>query len=104
MMSKVIRDGKVAVLVSPGYGAGWYSWNTEYPEILFDPIVVDAIERKLPIREIETYLKDTYPNIHLSGYCDLEIQWIPEGTQFKIDEYDGYETLMAISNITWFTA
>ena len=27
MMEKVIRDGKVAVLYSPGYGAGWsYSW------------------------------------------------------------------------------
>lgn len=32
---KVIEDGKVAVLISPNYGAGWYSWNihnTEYPD------------------------------------------------------------------------
>jgi hypothetical protein len=28
-MEKVIRDGKVAVLYSPGYGAGWYSWNRD---------------------------------------------------------------------------
>ena len=26
-MQKVIRDGKVAVLYSPGYGAGWYTWS-----------------------------------------------------------------------------
>ena len=25
-MEKVIRDGKVAVLYSPGYGAGWSTW------------------------------------------------------------------------------
>ena len=31
-MNKVIRDGKVAVLYSPGYGAGWYSWNWNHPE------------------------------------------------------------------------
>ena len=26
-IEKVVRDGKVAVLVSPGYGAGWSTWN-----------------------------------------------------------------------------
>ena len=25
-MDKVVRDGLVAVLVSPGHGAGWYTW------------------------------------------------------------------------------
>jgi hypothetical protein len=29
-IKKVIRDGKVAVLISDGYGAGWYSWNKKY--------------------------------------------------------------------------
>ena len=23
-------DGNVAVLYSPGFGAGWYTWNTDY--------------------------------------------------------------------------
>ena len=26
-MTKCIRDGKVAILYSPGYGAGWSTWN-----------------------------------------------------------------------------
>lgn len=30
-MDKVIRDGMVAVIYSPGYGAGWSSWNRDYP-------------------------------------------------------------------------
>jgi hypothetical protein len=26
-MNKLIRDGMVAVLYSPDYGSGWYTWN-----------------------------------------------------------------------------
>jgi hypothetical protein len=42
-MNKVVRDGKVAVIYSPHYGAGWYSWHG-IPELLFDPAVVAMIE------------------------------------------------------------
>ncbi len=35
MIQKLSQDGKVAVLYSPGFGAGWYTWNTDAPEILF---------------------------------------------------------------------
>ena len=41
-MEKVIRDGKVAVLYSPGYGAGWFSWHG-IEELLYDPVVVGMI-------------------------------------------------------------
>lgn len=37
---KVVRDGKVAVLVSPEHGAGWSTWNKNaYPPeaMLFSP-------------------------------------------------------------------
>ena len=44
-MKKEIREGKVAVLVSPGYGAGWYSWH-DIDELLFDPKVVKLVEKK----------------------------------------------------------
>ena len=43
MMNKLIVDGKVAVLISPGFGAGWYTWNYDYPEILFDPAIVKLV-------------------------------------------------------------
>jgi hypothetical protein len=45
-MNKLIRDGLVAVLYSPGFGAGWYSWNSEHPEILFDPALVELVEQE----------------------------------------------------------
>lgn len=43
-MEKVIRDGNVAILYSPGFGAGWYTWNTSYPEIIFHPKLVEMVE------------------------------------------------------------
>ena len=44
-MEKVIKEGKVAVLVSPNYGAGWYSWNSGYKELLFHPKLVEMVEQ-----------------------------------------------------------
>jgi hypothetical protein len=43
-LKKVIRDGKVAVLYSPGFGAGWYSWNSSVPQCLFSPEIVAMVE------------------------------------------------------------
>ena len=44
-MNKLIRDGQVAVLVSPGYGAGWYTWH-HIEELVYDPCVVAWVENK----------------------------------------------------------
>ncbi|MBD2201667.1 hypothetical protein H6G33_09940 [Calothrix sp. FACHB-1219] len=45
-MKKVIRDGKVAVLYSPEYGAGWYSWHKK-EELLFLPELVEILESSI---------------------------------------------------------
>jgi hypothetical protein len=45
-MKKLIRDGKVAVLYSPGFGAGWSTWNQELPELVFNPVIVDFVEKE----------------------------------------------------------
>jgi hypothetical protein len=42
-MNKLVRDGLIAVIVSPGHGAGWYSWHG-IEELLFDPSIVAWIE------------------------------------------------------------
>jgi len=42
-MNKVIRDGKVAVLISYGWGAGFYTWGAPL-EAIFDPNLVVLIE------------------------------------------------------------
>lgn len=100
-MKKVIRDGYVAVLVSPRYGAGWYSWHGVM-ELVFDPVVVDMLEKKVDRYEIEKYCEKEYgDDLYLGGLEDLEIAWIPEGREFIIEEYDGSEYLRFKDEINW---
>ena len=102
-MNKFIKDGMVAVLVSPGFGAGWYTWNYEYPEILFDPGIVDLVDKDM-WSELETYVTLKYPEIYKGGMQDLRIEWVPEGTLFKIHEYDGSESIEYKENDHWMVA
>ena len=102
-MDRVVRDGKVAVLYSPKYGAGWYSWNRDRIEILFDPAIVQlVIEEKFD--ELETFVELKYPEICKLGMMDLEVQWIPEGTLFKVVEYDGAESIEYKEDNEWIVA
>lgn len=93
-MEKVIRNGMVAILYSPGYGAGWYSWNTKYKELLFHPKLVEMVENGRRDELTDEWIKDNLGiDIYASGARKLEIEWIPEGSNFTIDEYDGSESV-----------
>jgi hypothetical protein len=102
-MNKVIRDGLVAVLYSPGYGAGWFTWNTSRPEILFDPAMVELVEAE-QWEELRAFVVLKYPDIYLGGLEDLQIEWMLEGTQFQVNEYDGYESIEKRDSVDWITA
>ena len=102
-MNKVVRDGRVAVLYSPGYGAGWFSWNTEYPEIIFDPGLVDLVEQGNK-EKILAYVNLKWPDAYTGGLEDLQIEWLPVGTEFIIDETDGAELIKIKDNVSWITA
>jgi len=119
-MNKVIRDGKVAVLVAPGYGSGWSSWNVDQTnwvvtDLLFDPVIVELIESILPAtvsmhigkgiaRKIVEYAETKYPRAYLGAVYDLEVQWVPVGAKFRIAEYDGSESLVLETEDQWFIA
>jgi hypothetical protein len=45
-----------------------------------------------------------YPEVFKGGMMDLEIQWIPVGTEFRINEYDGAESVELKDEVGWFTA
>ena len=91
-MNKVIRDGNVAVLYSPGYGAGWSTWGD--PESVFDPDTVNWVEHG-KIGDCPYKSKDYHCML---GADDLVIEWLPVGTIFEIIEYDGYESIRLIGN------
>jgi hypothetical protein len=102
-MKKLIRDGKVAILISPGYGAGWYTWH-DREELLFDPAIVEMVLENRH-DEIESYVEKTYgDDFYLGGVDGLIVQWVPEGAEFMIREYDGSESLLLKDNDYWIKA
>ena len=101
-MNKVVRDGRVAVIYSPHYGAGWYSWHL-IPELLFDPAVVDMIETDR-YEDIESYCAEHWPDAHVGDPEDLTIAWVEEGREFQIEEYDGSEKLRFRDREQWIVA
>jgi hypothetical protein len=103
IMDKYIFNDKVAVLYSPGFGAGWYTWNQEYPELIFSPAIVKLVAEE-KFDELQTYIELKYPEIYKGGLMDLEIEWIPVGTEFRISEYDGAESIELKDEAGWFTA
>ena len=101
-MQKLIRDGKVAVLVSPGFGAGWYTWHS-IDELVYDPSIVEWVE-KVELDKIQAYVGLKYPDVYCGGLENLEVNWVPVGAKFRIDEYDGAESLVLESEERWMTA
>ena len=98
-MEKVIRDGKVAVIISAGWGAGWSTWHG-HKELIFHPKLVELVESgqhnqdNISTLLIELLSEKEAEHVYLGGVEDLTIQWIPEGTKFKIEEYDGSEYII----------
>lgn len=102
-MNKTIKDGRVAVVYSPRYGAGWSTWNPGHPEMVFDPGLVDLVlagdEEK-----ILAYITLKWTDAFMGGVEDLKVEWISEGVEFVIEEYDGAETIVLRDQMKWIRA
>ena len=106
-MTKFIKGDRVAVLYSPGYGAGWSTWNQDYAEdIIFDPVIARLVDQGLDTTQaqLEQYLDDRYPDGYWGGLRDLTIKWVPAGARFRIEEYDGRESVIVEGDDVWFVA
>lgn len=105
MMEKLERDGMVAVLVSYGYGAGWSTWgnSTEREFYAMDKGLVELAMQKAKEEHVKTYIEAAgYTEPYMGGWpCSIE--WIPKGTAFVIEEYDGSESIRTAANL-WMTA
>lgn len=109
-MKKVVRDGQVAILYSPGYGAGWYTFH-DCLELVFHPRLVELVENDQGdlitpelVRELLEISPDSDYLPYLEAAKDLAIKWLPEGTEFRIEEYDGAETVLTPDQLTWLIA
>lgn len=103
-VEKVYRDGKVAILISPGFGAGWSTWahGGLGERCLYDPIVVAWVEGGKVGPVPVAHYGDEY--VYSGGANDLEIVWMPIGTAFRVNEYDGSESLQLKDDDIWSRA
>ena len=106
-MAKFVReDGKVAVLVSPGFGAGWSTWDHEYrreENICFDAEVVQWVLDDMPNAADFMDATQERLKVYTGGMRDLKIQWVDPNTKFRIEEYDGSESIHFLDQAKWIT-
>ena len=96
----------VAILISPGFGAGWSTWCWEYPEIAYDKRVIEWYFNNTTASEEDAsmFLESIgYPNVYCGGFHQLVVEWIPRGVQWRIKEYDGSESLETVEMVDWNT-
>lgn len=99
-MEKYERDGCVAVLYSPEFGAGWSTWAGEHkPILMFDKEIVQAVldgDKEKAATLAQEKCGGDY--VCVIGAPDLEVSWVPKGQPFEITEYDGAESIRMIGN------
>ena len=113
-VKKIIRDGKVGVIISRGYGIGWASDELYYglhqPEnvdvtlglsMVFCPELIEMIEqadkegKRITEQQLEEFVSKKWPDEQICclGADGLTVVWIDQGTLFRIAEYDGAESV-----------
>lgn len=103
-MDRVIKDGKVAVVYSPGFGAGWYTWApNDDLSMMFDPGLVGLILSG-DKEKITVYITLKWPRAYHGGVDDLEVGWVSVGAKFRIHEYDGSESIEIQDEMDWVVA
>lgn len=91
------RNGRVGVIISPGYGAGLYTSYKVDKDFVFDPVLIKAILNNESIYKHESYIRETYGDdifydLDMSPVpIDMEVTWVEKGRSFSIQEYDGHE-------------
>jgi hypothetical protein len=102
---KYEKDGKVAVLVSPGHGAGWSTW-ADYEDmeaLCMDADLVQCVLDK-DLQKLSRVTEEKYPNTYMGGARSLVIEWVDKGEAFEITEYDGSEKLVIVSKHSYMIA
>lgn len=93
------------ILVSPGYGAGWSTWNYDGEEavkfmLTYEPLI-DAVENNVSKKEFTKTLEEfekeyqekfKTDHVYIRGAYELIIEEV-DGP-FLVEEYDGYESLI----------
>jgi len=99
------------VLISPGYGAGWSTWQHEVTSEFatqYEPLI-KAVEAGEDIDEdhpaIKQYVEDVKEKftdeIFLPTRINLDVRTIPDDAEYKVTVYDGNESLEVKDEQEW---
>lgn len=110
-------NGSVAVVYSPGYGGGWSSWAKIDPTdarvavltlvkgaARLRDIIKDEPDREIVVANGYGWLyAESFDRNGLNDSLKdpLEIAWLKPGTAYRIDEYDGFESIERQSSVDW---
>lgn len=93
------------VLISPGYGAGWSTWNDS--RMAIDKDLIELFERGCTESELAGLcIKKGYTDFppYMGGFENLEVTEVPQGCHFRVNEYDGSEYIDIYEEGDWFYA
>jgi hypothetical protein len=104
-MKKVEKDGKIAVLYSPGYGAGWSTWAADgnREALCMDARIVEPFLQGDKTAAVDAALT-LFPDMYTGGAEDLEVMWVTKGSRFLVEEYDGHESVHIFDDMPYLTA
>ncbi|AHK20720.1 hypothetical protein BF17_16530 [Yersinia similis] len=103
MVEKLKRDGNVAVLYSPGFGAGWSTWNRNNEALIFSVELAKAVLCEIDKTPIQV-ANELFPDAYEGGVKQLKVEWVPEGSMFEIEDYDGSESINYKDRDGWVIA
>ncbi len=121
----VLEDGKVAVLIHGGYGRGWSTGNVplgKKHQYIFDSRIVlyvlsdeyntlfnshEPITNTASLVAYDDLMNSIFPDEISPGpnaFSKLVVDFIPENTRFRINEYDGSECVEVLDHNNYMAA
>lgn len=117
------KNGKIGVLVSHGFGAGWSSWGCD--ELAYDKRVVEfwlahkddeqfmrtvdhfgwgnEPESAAHKEAMEFFSSLGYGSPYIGGFEDIELEFVEKGVPWRITEYDGAEDIETLETAGFIT-
>ena len=109
------------ILYSPGFGAGWSTWMHNIPTkfVCEYQLIIEAIEKAEKLvkddvwdikiedchESVQKFIKECEERFnkipYLGGLKDLCIYEVPEGSLYRITEYDGSESVELNTETDW---
>lgn len=95
----------IAALVSSGYGSGWSSYNEDIGLAIDEEVVRYWLNSKNKSKKEleEDFRQMGYDVSNFLGWNNITLRWVPVGSTFRIQEYDGAEYIETFNVNDWVT-